>query len=243
MASPDSAWARFPRCSAAAIVSPIAFSSGGGSPIFDFVLPHTFSAPIASLLTLGHARRARPSSCATRQWLLPLAGALLGLVAVTRPEAALAPAAATLVWLALSAWAGARHPSRMRDGVRVALTAVVVGALGYAPFVIAVGPRELVWTNLYPVDLLRAGGNTVISSTAPFTLRSALVLAGFGALYAVIAFACLAVGRGRGRAGLAWLGVGGCRPARAGRAGSAQRRRYEQCPASPRRTSPTGRSR
>jgi hypothetical protein len=201
--------AALPSLLAAAIVMPVAFSSGGGSPIFDFVLPHTFSAPIASLLTLGMLAALSSFVTRARQWLLPLAGALLGLVAVTRPEAALAPAAATLVWLALRGWCARDTRRAWRDGARVALTAAVVGALGYAPFLIAVGPRELVWTNLYPVDLLRAGGNTVISSTAPFTLRSALVLAGFGALYAVIAFACLAVGRVRGRAGLAWPAAAG----------------------------------
>jgi hypothetical protein len=198
-----------PSLLAAAIVTPVAFSSGGGSPIFDFVLPHTFSAPIASLLTLGMLAALSSFVTRARRWLLPLAGALLGLVAVTRPEAALAPAAATFVWLALRGWAARDTGRAVRDGARIALTAVIVCVLGYAPFLIAVGPGELVWKNLYPVDLLRAGGNTVISSSAPFTLRSALVLAGFGALYAVIAFSCIAVGRARGRAGLAWLAAAG----------------------------------
>jgi hypothetical protein len=198
-----------PSVLAAAVVAPVAFSSGGGSPIFDFVLPHTFSAPIASLLTLGLLAALTSFATRARPWLLPLAGALLGLVAVTRPEAALAPAAATLVWLALRAWAARDSRRAVRDGARVAVTAAVVGVLGYGPFLFAVGPGELVWKNLYPVDLLRAGGNTVISSSAPFTPRSALVLAGFAALYLVIAFACVAVGRARGRAGLPWLAASG----------------------------------
>ena len=200
-----------PSALAASVVVPVAFSSGGGSPIFNDVLPHTFSAPIAALFTLGLL--AAVSAYVTRGlgWLLPLAGGALGLVAVTRPEAALAPAGAILVWLAVRAWAGRDARRSLREGLTIALPAVVVSAVGYVPFLIAVGPRELVWQNLYPVDLLRAGGNTVISSTAPFTLHSGIVLAGYAALYAVIAFACVAVGRSRGRAGLAWLiaaGVG-----------------------------------
>ena len=161
-----------PALLAAAVVVPVAFSSGGGSPIFNDVLPHTISAPISGLLTLGMLAALTAYALRGRACLLPLAGVVLGLIAVTRPEAVLAPVAATLVWLALRAWAGRDTRRSLREGVRVALPAVAVGVLGYIPFLIAVGPRELVWTNLYPLDLLRAGGNNVISDTAPFTLQA-----------------------------------------------------------------------
>jgi hypothetical protein len=198
-----------PALLASAVVVPIAFSSGGGSPIFNDVLPHTFSAPISGLLALAMLAALTAFVTRGRAALLPLAGVALGLIAVTRPEAALAPAGATAVWLALRAFAARDTRRSLREGARVALPAFAVSVLGYAPFLIAVGPRELVWTNLYPLDLLRAGGNTVISETAPFTLHSGVVLASFAALYAVIAFACVAVGRSRGRAGLAWLVAAG----------------------------------
>ena len=64
-----------PSALAAAVVAPVAFSSGGGSPIFNDVLPHTFSAPIAALLTLGcpgcadrvrHARTRHPAAARRR---------------------------------------------------------------------------------------------------------------------------------------------------------------------------------
>jgi hypothetical protein len=200
-----------PSLLAAAVVAPVAFSSGGGSPIFNDVLPHTFSAPIASLLTLGVLAALTAFVTRGRAFLLPLAGVGLGLTAVTRPEAMLAPAGAILLWFALRAFSERAGRSSLRDGLRVAVPALVMIAIGYVPFLIAVGPHALLFDDLYPLDLLRAGGNTVISGVAPFTLRSGLVLAGFGALYAVIAFACVAVGRARGRAGIAWLlaaGVG-----------------------------------
>jgi hypothetical protein len=186
-----------PSALAAAVVAPVAFSSGGGSPIFNDVLPHTFSAPIAALFTLAVLAALTAFVAHRHAVLLTLAGAALGLVAVTRPEAALAPLAAIVVWLALRAWADRRARSALRDGAALAVPALVVTAAGYGPFLFAIGPRELLWTNLYPVDLLRAGGNSVISETAPFTLHSGLVLAGFGALYAVLAAVCIAVGRGR----------------------------------------------
>jgi hypothetical protein len=189
-----------PSMLAAAVVAPVAFSSGGGSPIFNDVLPHTFSAPIAALLTLGALGALTAFVMRGRAALLPLAGAALGLVAVTRPEAVLPPVAAIVVWLALRGWAARHVRASLREGAALAVPALAVIAAGYGPFLFAVGPHELLWTNLYPVDLLHAGGNTVISETAPFTLRSGVVLAGFGALYAIVALVCIAVGRGR-----AWL--------------------------------------
>jgi hypothetical protein len=198
-----------PSALAAAVVVPVAFSNGGGSPIFNDVLPHTFSAPIAALFTLGVLGALTAFVARGRSSLLLLAGAALGLTAVTRPEAALAPVCAILVWLALRAWAGRDAGRSLREGLRLALPALVVIAVGYAPFLIAVGPHDLLWTNLYPLDLLRAGGNTVISGTAPFTLHSGVVLATFGALYAVIVFVSVAVGRRADRAGLAWLVAAG----------------------------------
>jgi hypothetical protein len=188
--------AALPSTLAAAVVAPVAFSSGGGSPIFNDVLPHTFSAPIAALCTLGVLAALTAFAGRQRSTLLVLAGVALGLTAVARPEAAVGPVAAILIWLGLRAFGERGVWAALRDGSSVALPALAVIVAGYGPFLLAVSPRTLLWTNLYPVDLLNAGGNTVISGSAPFTLRSALVLAGFGALYAVLAGVCVAVGRG-----------------------------------------------
>jgi hypothetical protein len=185
-----------PSALAAAVVAPVAFSSGGGSPIFNDVLPHTFSAPIAALCTLGVLAALTAFVVRGRTALLVPAGVALGLTAVARPEAAVAPLAGILVWLALRAWAERRVRPALRDGSSVALPALLVSVAGYGPFLLAVGPRTLLWKNLYPVDLLRAGGNTVISGSAPFTAHSVLVLAGFGALYALVTGVCIALGRG-----------------------------------------------
>jgi hypothetical protein len=185
-----------PSALAAAVVAPVAFSSGGGSPIFNDVLPHTFSAPIAALFTLGVLAALTAFVGRGRTALLVLAGVALGLTAVARPEAAVAPVGAILIWLALRAVSERRVRPALRDGSWVALPALAVIVAGYGPFLFAVSPRTLLWTNLYPVDLLNAGGNTVISGSAPFTLHSALVLVGFGALYAVLAGVCIAFGRG-----------------------------------------------
>jgi hypothetical protein len=193
-----------PSALAAAVIAPIVFSSGGGSPIFNVVLPHTFSAPIAALFTMGVLAALTAFVTRGRTFLLALAGIALGLTAVARPEAALAPVGAILLWLALRAYADRRVREAVRQGVTIALPALAVAIVGYGPFLFSVSPRTLLWTNLYPVDILHAGGNTVISETAPFTLHSAVVLIGFGALYAVLAAVCIAVGRGR-----VWLLVAG----------------------------------
>jgi hypothetical protein len=198
-----------PSALAAAVVTAVAFSSGGGSPIFNDVLPHTYSAPIAALFTLGALAALTAFAARGRAVLLPLAGAALGLTAVARPEAALAPVAATAVWLALRAWADQGARRSLRDAAALAAPALAVVVAGYGPFLLAVGPRRLLWTNLYPVDLLRAGGNTVIAETAPFTLHSGLQLAGFGARYAIVVLACLAIGRGGSRTGRIWLAAAG----------------------------------
>ena len=196
---------------AAAVVLPVAFTSGGGSPIFDFVLPHSYSAPLASLATLGMLAALTAFARGGSKHLLLLAGLALGLIALARPEAALAPAAATALWLVLR---GRRPPgarASLAAAARIAGAALALAVAGYAPFLLAVSIDELVFTNLYPVDVLRAGGNAVLSDTAPFTFGSALELVGWGALYA--ALVCVLVGAGRAfdarnRTGLLVAGAG-----------------------------------
>ena len=186
-----------PSALAAAVVAPVVFSSGGGSPIFNVVLPHAFSAPIAMLCTLGVLGALTAYVTRGSTFLLALAGAGVGLIAVARPESALAPAAAIVLWLVLRAYADRHVRGAVREAAWIALPALAVTLAAYVPFLIAVGPSTLLWTNLYPVDVLRAGGNSVIAETAPFTLHSAIVLAGFGVLYAVLTAVCVALGRGR----------------------------------------------
>ncbi len=116
----------------------------------------TMSCPTPSL---RRSRRSSRSDCSPRSPHTSPAGSAgcsrsparaLGLVAVTRPEAALAPAGAILVWLAVRAWAGRDARRSLREGLTIALPAVVVSVVGYVPFLIAVGPRELVWTEPVP---------------------------------------------------------------------------------------------
>ena len=126
-ASRDSAWPCFPRC------WPLRSSRPSRSRAVAALRSSTSCCPTRSRRRSrpAHARAARRAELVRRRvrgrGCSRSPASLLGLVAVTRPEAALAPAAATLVWLALRAWAvSERRVRAVLDGARIALPAAVV---------------------------------------------------------------------------------------------------------------------
>jgi hypothetical protein len=169
---------------AAAIVVGVAASPTN----FSFVLPHTsamtfgVAATMGALLVLARTRHdVRPSR-------LVAAGALLGLVALTKPEievAALAGAAA---------WAWSRRIAR-RDLALLAGSAAAVPAVVYGAFLTKVSLHALAFDNLWPRRVLAAGGNRLLRLHAPFTISSFATLGERVVLYAAGAVALVVLAR------------------------------------------------
>jgi hypothetical protein len=163
---------------AAALVAAIAFSPTN----LSFVLPHTESAPLGVLATLcfllGLARYAAHG----QRSALVAAGVFAGLVALTRPEFELAVIVAGAAWLLLRARSG--QPVR-GEAARLVLPAALVPAAVYGAFLTQVSLHSLLWDNLYPRDVLRAGGNHLLKAQAPLTVHSFVKVGAYLVLYAV----------------------------------------------------------
>ena len=156
---------------ATALLLAIGFS---GTP-YNFVLPHTNSATfglLVLLLELVALTRGRTA----------LAGALVGLAALTRPEFALVAVLAAAAY-AFGLWRDADRPTALRAAGRMALPALAVagGVLGL--FAVLAGPHTLFFENLWPVDFIRSAGFKTQSYWMPFTPASALGLLARGAIY------------------------------------------------------------
>ena len=162
---------------AAAITAAVAFIPSN----YSFVLPHTYGATLGTLLLLLVLLGLwRYSATAHSRWAVA-AGVALGLVALTKPEPAAAAFLAVAVWLVLRARAGlgARRP-----GGLIAAPAVAIPVLVYGAFLTIVSPGTLLFENLWPVDELRAGGDTLIRARMPFTAESLVDLLRYSLPYA-----------------------------------------------------------
>ena len=173
---------------AAGITAPLALAPTN----FSYVTPHTYSAPLAILLTLGFLfALGRYAGGGTSRWLVA-AGWAAGLISLTRPEFELAVVAAGAAWLMLRARRGL---GGRRELLRFAVPAVAVPAVVYGIFAVLAGPRDLVFANLYPTDFLDAGANAVLRIHAPLTFASFAELGLKLVLYAAGAAALLLVAR------------------------------------------------
>ena len=195
---------------AAALVAAAALSSANNS----FVLPHSTSAPLAIVLTLAAILwlTGEPLTAPGRGRLIK-AGIASGLVAIARPELALALFGGIAVWLAVEIFrAGTERRAAWRAAALVALPALAVPVLVYGAFLTALSPRELVLENLYPIDFVRAAGHVVLDAHAPLTAASVVKLASRVVVYAAatIGFfvAGLLIARGGRARVLAIAGLG-----------------------------------
>jgi len=158
----------------AGLTSTVLLAIGFSGTAFDFVLPHTDSATfgllclLAMLLALAHAR-------------LLSAGAMAGLVGLTRPEFE-AVAVAALAAYALALWRVEGRRPAARAARRLALPAVAIPALVLGWFAARAGLGTLVDENLWPVKFIAVGAKTE-RSWMPFTLASFLGLAARAAIY------------------------------------------------------------
>jgi hypothetical protein len=193
---------------AAAITAAVAFTPNN----YSYVLPHTFAATLGTLLLLAFLLcLSRFAAASGDRWLVA-AGVSAGLVTLTKPEASLAALAAGATWLLLRRRAGGRAA---RDVVRLAGPALLIPAAVYGAFLTAVSPHTLVLENLYPVDELAAGGDTLVRARMPLTVEGIATAGAKFLLYAagaaILVLFAGAIGRG-GRirtAALATVALGG----------------------------------
>lgn len=163
---------------------------------YNFVLPHTAAATIGLLcvllllITLGRA------TDVPRTGALLAAGTAIGLAALTKPEPAAAALLAGLAWVIVQRSRGA---SPRAIGF-LAAPALVIPGVVYGVFAAVAGVHTLLLDNLYPRDVLQAGGDVLLRVRMPLTFESVIELGGRTVLYGVgcaaIALAALALGRG-----------------------------------------------
>jgi hypothetical protein len=176
---------------AASLAAVAAFGTGNNS----FVLPHSTSAPLAVALALGVllALLAHASS-GRRRWLL-VGGIAAGLVVVTRPETSLSVGATVGAWAILRVvLAPAGRRAALTDALALLGPAAGLPLIVYGAFAASVGVSDLLWENLYPRDMLEAGGNTVLRGQAPLTPESFAVLGGRAVLWASAVIALVTLG-------------------------------------------------
>jgi hypothetical protein len=187
-----------PAAAAGALVAVAALSSANNS----FVLPHSTSAPLAIVLALAAILwLTRDPLAEAGRGALVKAGAMCGLVAITRPELAVALYGAVAVWLAAAVWH--ERGAGLRNALAVALPALAIPVVVYGAFLTAVSPRELLLDNLYPQDFVRAAGHVVIDAHMPLTAASIAKLASRVIVYAVAAAGLVAAGVAISRGGRA----------------------------------------
>lgn len=171
----------------AALTAAVAFSPTN----LSFVLPHTFSATLAILATLGFLLGLAHYGRAGRSRAIVFAGACVGLIGLTRPEFEAAAALAVALWLIVRARSGVRV---RREALLIATPAVLLPAAVYGAFLTAVSPHFLFLENLYPVETLRVGGSAIIRSQAPLSAHSIAVVLGYTVAYAAGAAVLLGLG-------------------------------------------------
>ena len=169
---------------------------------FNFVLPHTAAATIGLLcvlvllIVLGRATEVPGTGT------LLAAGTAIGLAALTKPEPAAAAMLAGAAWVIVHF----RRSASPRAIGLLAAPALLIPAVVYGVFAAVAGVHTLLLDNLYPRDVLRAGGDVLLRVRMPLTVESVIELGGRAVLYgigcAAIALTALALGRG-GRTRLA----------------------------------------
>ena len=148
---------------------------------FSYVLPHTSAMTFGMAALLGML-----TALARRRFLV--AGLSLGLVALTKPELEVAAVAALL------AWCWSKRPSRS-DVLALAAAGIAVPALVYGAFLTQISAHAVVFDNLYPSAVLRAGGDKLLRLHAPLTVSSLVHHAERVVLYAIGAALLLVLAR------------------------------------------------
>ena len=138
-------------------------------------------------------------------------GSLVGLLALTKPEPAVAGVVAVTALLFMRRRAGI---AQGRELLAVVIPALAIPAAVYGLFLSAVSPERLLFENLYPRDFLE--GNPLVEVRIPLTIESFVKLGEKLALYAAGVGALIVLARLLARGGrlrtmlLAGTGVAVC---------------------------------
>ena len=162
---------------------------------YNFVLPHTAAATLGLLcvlvLLIALSRAGNPP----RGPILLIAGSAIGLCALTKPEPAAAALLVGVAWLILN-----RHRLDRKSVAFLLMPAVAIPVVVYGIFARLAGARDLLLDNLYPRDVLHAGGDVLVRVRMPLTLESVVEIGGRVLLYgigcAAIALVSVALARG-----------------------------------------------
>lgn len=211
----------------AALAAGLVLAGVCGADNSSYILPHSFSAPLAILATLAAlAALGREAGGGGRPWLAA-AGLASGLVALTRIEFVAALAAGLGGWVVVRLASASRRmsPGAEKRTLRAALTdvaaligpALAVAGAAWGAVLTSVPLSRLVSENIYPTEQLSQGATHVLKLSAPLTATSFLTLGGRLALYAAGAAALFGLGRlierggrrGRAAAALALLAAAG----------------------------------
>jgi hypothetical protein len=172
---------------------------------YSYVMPHTTSATLGTLLTIVFLLLAARVAERSSPWALASLGTCIGLITLTKPEYVLAVAGAAGVWFAFRL---RRRMSTIRDVGIVAATAAVTPAIIYGVFVVRSSLNTVLFQNLYPVDEYTASRHAALNARTPWTLESAFDLGGRTILYgfgtAVVCLAAVFIAR---RFGVAAVGL------------------------------------
>jgi 4-amino-4-deoxy-L-arabinose transferase-like glycosyltransferase len=158
----------------AGLAGAVVLAVGFSGTAFNFVLPHTSSATfgllavLLMLLALAHSR-------------LLWAGAMAGLVGLTRPEFE-AVALAALAAHVAATWRTSNAKDAAGAAWRLALGAVAIPVVVLGWFAWRAGLSTLVTENLWPVRFIHVGARTE-SNWMPFTLSSLVGLTLRAAVY------------------------------------------------------------
>jgi hypothetical protein len=169
---------------------------------FNFVLPHTGAATIGLLCVLVLLIALGRATDVPRAGVLLAAGTAVGLAALTKPEPAAAAVLAAVAWVIVHRRRGA---SPRAIGL-LAAPALIIPGLVYGVLAAMAGVHNLLLENLYPRDVLQAGGDVLLRVRMPLTIGSAIELGGRVVLYAVgcaVIMLTAAVLGGAGRARVA----------------------------------------
>ena len=175
-------------CVATTITAAIAFVPDN----YSYVLPHTNAATLGTLFVLCLLLALWKYADGRAGWALTVAGAFLGLTALTKPEPAAAALAAVVVWFAVR---GRGRGGLRRELALVALPAVAIPAAVYAWLLTRVSAHALLFDNLYPREQLKAGGDVLVKVRMPLTAHSVVWISERLVLYVLGTAALLVAAR------------------------------------------------
>ncbi len=169
----------------AALATGLAATAAFASSNSSYVLPHTTSAPLAIVGCLGTLYAVACFLHGRSRWWLGVAGSLLGLVMLTRPEFVAALVVAIGMWLVLRAvMAPGRRRRVLHETVLIAAPAILIVGVVYGLILTRISLHTLLANDVAPTGAVGSAAAHVLREAAPLTLSSVVTLGARLLLYA-----------------------------------------------------------